>query len=232
MKIKIINPNSTVAFTNALLQLAQQGARTDTQILAVNPSKSPPSIEGFYDEALAIPYLLEEISAGEKQEVDAYVIACFGDPGLYAARELTNKPVIGIAEAAFHMAAMISANFTVVTTLPRVRFMTEHLLQRYGFNAQCKKVRTTPVQVLELATQPEVAINKIIAECLKAKEEDYAEAIVLGCAGMSAYRQQIEAAVGIPIVDGTLSAVKLCEALVDMRLLTSKSLTFAYPEKK
>ncbi|WP_232821245.1 aspartate/glutamate racemase family protein, partial [Oceanimonas marisflavi] len=100
MRIKIINPNTTQAFTDALQQLADSVARPDTQVLAVSPASGPASIESFYDEALAVPGVLEEVAKGDREEdIDAYVLACFGDPGLYAARELTDKPVLGIAEA-------------------------------------------------------------------------------------------------------------------------------------
>lgn len=230
MRIKIINPNTTRSFTDALQRLADSVARPDTEILAVSPASGPDSIESFYDEALAVPGVLAEIARGDsEQQIDAYVLACFGDPGLYAARELTDKPVLGIAEAAFHLATMIGACFSVVTTAPRVRFMTEHLVGRYGFGEQCKKVRTTSMAVLDLAHSPEAAIAKVIAECLRAREEDKAEAIVLGCAGMSQYRERIEREIGMPVIDGTLAAVKLCEAMVDMRLGTSKVLTFGWP---
>ncbi|GAA3718006.1 aspartate/glutamate racemase family protein [Oceanisphaera sediminis] len=230
MRIKIINPNTTQSFTDALQRLADQVARPDTQVLAVSPASGPASIESFYDEALSVPGVLEEIAKGDREEnIDAYVLACFGDPGLYAARELTDKPVLGIAEAAFHMAVMSGACFSVVTTAPRVRFMTEHLVSRYGFGEQCKNIRTTPMRVLDLATSPDAAIAKVIAECERAKAEDHAEAIVLGCAGMSQYREYIEQAIGIPVIDGTVAAVKLCEAMVDMKLGTSKVLTFSWP---
>ncbi|MCT7654377.1 aspartate/glutamate racemase family protein [Oceanimonas sp. NS1] len=124
---------------------------------------------------------------------------------------------------------MAGACFSVVTTAPRVRFMTEHLVSRYGFGEHCKRIRTTPMRVLDLATSPEAAIAKVIAECRLAMEEDKAEAIVLGCAGMSAHREFIEREIGIPVIDGTVAAVKLCEAMVDMKLGTSKVLTFNWP---
>lgn len=232
MRIKIINPNTTRSFTDALQRLADEVARPDTEVLAVSPASGPASIESFYDEALAVPGVLEEVAKGEREEnIDAYVLACFGDPGLYAARELTDKPVLGIAEAAFHLASMAGACFSIVTSAPRMRFMTEHLVSRYGFGTQCKRIRTTPIKVLDLANSPHEAITKVITECMLAKHEDQAEVIVLGCAGMSSYRQQIESEVGIPVIDGTVAALKLCEAMVDVKLGTSKVLTFGWPEK-
>ena len=79
----------------------------------------PPSIEGYYDEALATPGLLAEVAAGEREGCDGYVIACFGDPGLYAARELARGPVIGIAEAAMHAASVLAPGFSVVRSSPK-----------------------------------------------------------------------------------------------------------------
>jgi Asp/Glu/hydantoin racemase len=95
---------------------AQRIAAPGTEIVAVSPDFGPPSIEGYYDEALAVPGLLAEIRQGEAEEFDGYVIACFGDPGLHAARELARGPVVGIAEAAIHFASVIAPGFSVVTT--------------------------------------------------------------------------------------------------------------------
>ncbi|RKL56161.1 aspartate/glutamate racemase family protein, partial [Acinetobacter baumannii] len=75
-------------------------AGSGTQILAVSPQMGPATIESYYDEALSAVGVLEEIHQGEFVGVDAYIIACFGDPALYAAREITSAPVIGIADAA------------------------------------------------------------------------------------------------------------------------------------
>ena len=94
-----------------------------------------------YDEALAVPGLLQEIEEGERAGMDAYVIACFGDPGLSAARELARGPVIGIAEAAMHMASLVAPSFSVVTTLARTSGMAWHLAERYGITRKGDRVK-------------------------------------------------------------------------------------------
>ena len=108
MKIKLINPNTTASMTAMMGECARRVAAAGTQIVAANPSMGPPSIEGWYDEALALPGLLAEIASGEVDGCDGYVIACFGDPGLFAAREVARGPVLGIAEAAMHAASLIA----------------------------------------------------------------------------------------------------------------------------
>src|SRR5689334_20782334 len=106
MRIKVINPNTTAAMTRRIGQAAANVAAAGTEILAVSPSMGPESIEGHYDEAISVVGMLEEVRKGETDGCDAYVIACFGDPGLLAAREIATGPVIGIAEAAMHYASM------------------------------------------------------------------------------------------------------------------------------
>ena len=98
MKIRIINPNTTWSMTEKMAASARAVARPGTEIVAVSPSMGPASIESHYDEALAVPGLLQEVARGEREGVDGYVIACFGDPGLLAARELARGPVVGIAQ--------------------------------------------------------------------------------------------------------------------------------------
>ncbi|ULO07714.1 aspartate/glutamate racemase family protein [Paenibacillus sp. 19GGS1-52] len=233
MKIKIINPNTTWSLTNDLQIEAQKYALPTTEIISVSPRSGPASIESFYDDYLSIPGIFEEIRKGDQEEdIDAYVIACFGDPGLLGAREITSAPVIGIAEAAMQMASMIAASFTIVTTLPRTRLMSEHVVLHNGMQHKCRNIRTTPLHVLDVQNDKETSVRQIIEECRKAVTEDQAEAIVLGCAAMSAQREYIQEACGIPVIDGTLAAVKFCEALVGLGVTTSKALTFATPEKK
>ena len=141
MHIRLINPNTTAAMTAKIGAAAERVAAAGTRISATNPEAGPVSIESHFDEAISAVGVLDEIRRGDAQGVDAHVIACFGDPGLLAARELSAAPVIGIAEAAFHFAALISTRFSVVTTLGRTAIIAEQLLHNYGFAQHCRKVR-------------------------------------------------------------------------------------------
>ena len=117
--IQVINPNTSPGMTETIGAAARAVAAPGTEILAVCPSEGEPSIAGHFDEAIAAVGVLEQIKAGRQQGVDGHVIACFGDPGLLAARELAQGPVVGIAEAAMHMATLVATRFSIVTTLPR-----------------------------------------------------------------------------------------------------------------
>jgi len=232
MKIRVINPNTTVSMTEKIGASARKVASPGTFIVAVNPASGPVSIESHFDEAISAVGVTEEILAGEADETDAYVIACFGDPGLLAARELTSAPVLGIAEAAFHLATMISTRFSIVTTLGRTGIIAEHLLESYGFSHHCRQVRAAEIPVLGLEDSGDSALKRIIEECLRAKAEDNIGSIVLGCGGMADLKKQIEEEVGLPIVEGVTAAVKLAESLVSLGLGTSKYGDLAFPPAK
>lgn len=232
MKLRVINPNTTQAMTDTIGQAARRVAGPSTLIVTSQPASGPVSIESHFDEAVAAIGVAEEVLAGEREGTDAYVIACFGDPGLWSARELTRAPVIGIAEAAFHMAALIATRFSVVTTLGRTCVIAEHLLAQYGFEHQCRRVRAAEIPVLDLEHDPDASLRKIIEESLRAKEEDGVGAIVLGCGGMADLTEEISRAVGLPVVEGVTAAVKLAESLVHLGLHTSKHGDLDFPRPK
>jgi allantoin racemase len=232
MKILVINPNTTSAMTEKIGQAARAAAAAGTEIIAVNPPDGPVSIEGYYDEAFSVPGLLAEIAKGEASGVSAHIIACFDDTGLEAARSLASAPVIGIGEAAFHLASMLGHRFAVITTLSRSIAAIETNLLKYGLATRCAKVRACEVPVLSLDDPASNASTLISSEIERAKQEDSAEAIVLGCAGMADLATRLTEKHGLPVIDGVASAVKLAEALGALGLKTSKIGAYAFPQPK
>jgi allantoin racemase len=232
MRILVVNPNTTAAMTEKIGQAARAVAATGTEIIAVNPPDGPVSIEGYYDEAFSVPGLLAEIARGEAAEVSAHIIACFDDTGLEAARSMASAPVIGIGEAAFHLASMLGHRFAVVTTLSRSIAAIETNLMKYGLASRCAKVRACEVPVLSLDDPASNASAQISAEIERAKRDDSAEAIVLGCAGMADLAARLTQLHGLPVIDGVASAVKLAEAFGALGLKTSKIGAYASPGPK
>lgn len=232
MKIKVINPNTTPSMTLKIEAVAKAVAGINTEIIASNPAMGPVSIECHYDEALSVVGLLEEIKRGEKEGVDGYLIACFGDPGLLAAREMARAPVVGIAEAAMHTASLISTGFSIVTTLKRTCIIAEHLVKNYGMKKFCRGIRGTDLAVLDLEREESSSREIITSECRRAIREDGSGAIILGCAGMSDLAKAISIEIGVPVVDGVSAGVKLLEVLVSLGLTTSKIGDLAYPGAK
>ncbi len=220
MKILVINPNTTASMTSKIGAAARAVARADTEIVAANSQNGPASIQGFLDVATCVPGLLEEVA--RHSDVDAIVVACFDDTGVDAVRSLVSVPVLGIGEAAYHAASMISTKFSVITTLSRSVPGLENNLLRYGLAQKCARVRATDIPVLKLEEGDPATLEKIRAEIRLAIDQDKAEAIVLGCAGMADLMEQLSAEFGLPVIDGVAAGVTFAEALVNNGLRTSK----------
>jgi allantoin racemase len=232
MKIKVINPNTTLAMTAGIGDAARSVARPGTEIIDVSPEFGPSSIESYYDEYVAACGVLDEVRKGESEDVDAYVVACYGDPGLHAAREMTEKPVIGIAEASFYTAAMLAARFSIVTVVPRVRAILEDTVRSYGMQDKCIAIRTTPLYVLDIEKDPVGSFDKLRDEVRRSVKEDDAEAVCLGCAGFAKFAEELEDELGVPVLDGVVCATKQAEVLVELGKKTSKRMTYRPPEQK
>ena len=232
MRLRVVNPNTTASMTERIGAAAAAAASPGTIVTTVSPNMGPASIEGPYDAALSVPGLLAEITKGEAASADAHIIACFDDTGLEAARSLARAPVIGIGEAAFHVASLIAHRFSVVTTLSRSVATIEANLFKYGLDRRCARVRASDVAVLDLDDHAGEGRRRIEREILKAKDEDGAEAIVLGCSGMAALAADLGRFAGIPVIDGVAAAVRLAEALVGLGLMTSKAGAYAPPLAK
>ncbi len=219
-KICIINPNTTKAMTQKIDLTAKKFASADTEIVSVEPNVGPESIEGFYDEAFCIPGLVEEIE--KHSDADSYIIACFDDTGLEVIRSITEKPVIGIGEAAYHIATMVAGNFTVITTLSRSIRPLTHNLKKYGLFENCVKVTAIEVPVLDLENISRENLDKLNNGIQDTKKNDNAEAIILGCAGMADLAKNLETKHKLPVIEGVSSAVVLAESLVNLKIRTSK----------
>jgi allantoin racemase len=229
MRILVVNANSTAAMTATIARAACAAAGPDTMIEAVTPTMGPESIEGFYDEAFALPGLLQAVIAGERGGADGAVFACFDDTGVDAARCAVAIPVVGICEAAIHAALPLAHRFSIVTTLLRSVAALEGLALRYGVAQRCT-VRASGVAVLALESREAVA--KIEHEVTAALRDDRAEAIILGCAGMTGLAAALTDKFGVPVIDGLGAAVKLIELLVGLGLRTSKIGGYAPPLPK
>ena len=229
-KIVVINTNTTASMTDRIRLVYESVISDDFCLTVVNPSSGPASIEGYYDEAMSLAGLLDLV----KQHHDAagFVIACFDDTGLDAARCLTASPVVGIGEAAYHMASMISNKFGVVTTLSRSIPALEHNLVRYGLAARCSGVRASDIPVMEVEASNGTAFERINAEVEQAIKMDKAEAIVLGCAGMAELGATLHDLHNIPVLDGISCAIKQVEAMIYLNLKNSNIGGYAKPRQK
>ncbi|WP_316433906.1 MAG: aspartate/glutamate racemase family protein [Leptolyngbya sp. IPPAS B-1204] len=228
IRINVINGNTFEPMTQGIDESAQAACFPGTEVVTTQPKAGPQSLECYYDEYLAIPGILEQIILANR-DFDAFVIACWGDPGLEAAREITTKPVIGIAEASMYVANMLAARWGVVTTQHRTLDIIEKTIYKAGFAHRCVSIRTTGLAVIETETARQATIDALEQVGRLAITEDKAEALCLGCAGMSRLDVELEQRLEVPVIDAVAAAVKLAEALVGLKKQTSKALTYQFP---
>jgi len=232
MKILVINPNTSVEMTAGIDSTAKKYARADTEIETVCSKEGPRSIESVYETDLSAQAVLERVIEGNEKKFDAIIIACYGDPHLHSAREISEIPVFGIAESSMHMACLLGYKFSIVTILERARPMAEELVKRVGLESKCASIRTTRLSVLDIEKDPTVTIKVLTEAGQVAISEDGAEVICLGCAGMAGLDKPMEQELGVPVLDGVVCAVKMAEAAFDYKLKQSKVKAFKRPEPK
>ncbi|MCG3269531.1 aspartate/glutamate racemase family protein [Yoonia sp. I 8.24] len=205
--IVIINPNSTASMTDAMVETARKAA-PNANVTGWTSTGGPPAIEGELDGNAAIPPMLKLVKQADEAGAAAIIIGCFDDTGLDAARELASCPVIGIGQAAYHLASLYGARFSVVTTLDVSVPVLKVNIKNYGLERNLGRVRASGVPVLALENDRENATQQVKAEIRAAFREDRISAVVLGCAGMV---HIIEDSDDLPVklIDGVFAAVSV-----------------------
>lgn len=212
MAYLIINPNSTAAMTEAMLEVAR-AAVPGVTLEGWTSAGGPPAIQGHADGLKAAPPLLELIDKAGAEGFEGIIIACFDDTALEQAQTRATVPVIGIGQAAYHAAALRGWSFSVVTTLPISVPILEENIIRYGFEHLLGKVRASDVPVLALEEDPEAATEAVAAETARAMAGDGVDCVILGCAGMAKLTAHLRARFDKPVIDGVESAARLITAL-------------------
>jgi len=231
MRLHVVNPNTTEAMTAKIATAARAVALLDTVIDARQPEMGPVSIEGFYDEAFAVPGMLGCIRDADRDGADAHIIACFDDTGLDAARAIAQAPVIGIAEAAFHTASLIAGRFAVVTTLSVFIVPIENNLRKYGLSDRCARVRAADVPGTGAGgaiktPAPKSATKLVPLSALIARRPSCSAVPVWSILPLNSLTNSL------PVVDGVTAAVTLAEALVRLGLKTSHLGAYSTPKPK
>ncbi|MHC1586860.1 MAG: aspartate/glutamate racemase family protein [Candidatus Hecatellaceae archaeon] len=232
MKVFVILPilKHPVYEEITLKELARVASK-DTEIHVESLEKGPASIESAYDEALAVPGILELAKKAESQGFDAAIIDCMGDPGLEAAREIVKIPVVGPCQASMALASTIASRFSVVTILRNVVPLFHDLALKYGVRDKVASVRTIEVPVLDLEKRWNEVKRALEEQGRAAIEQDGAEAIILGCTGIIGMAEELQKALGVPVVDPAPAALMVAEALVRLGLTQSR-LKYPIPPEK
>jgi len=218
LKILCINPNSSQEVTVGIENICKNYALPSTEIEVKCIKEAPPGIESYHDAAVSEKYLLDKFEKW-KEQYDGFIIACHSDVGVNLLREVSTKPVIGIGEASMLFALPLGHKFSILSLKRKKIPQKEDLVRKYGLENRCASIRITGLGVI--ATDEEKR-EKLIQEGIKAVKEDGAEVLILGCAGMAGLDKEIEKVVGVPVIDGVVSAIMTIESLIRYEVSTSK----------
>ncbi len=215
----VINPNSSQAITDGIDMAVDPLRNFGIPIRCLTLAEGPPGIESQRQADLTIAPMLD-LAAAQK-DAAGYVIACFGDPGLHALRDQTSLPVIGIQEAAVMTALTLGQRFGVIAILPRS--IPRHL-RSFGAMGVLERLagdRALGLGVGDLA-DPKKSLDAMISTGKRLRDDDGANVLIMGCAGMARYRAPLERATGLPVVEPTQAATNM--ALGQIQLILSHKL--------
>jgi allantoin racemase len=216
VKILIINPNSDPEMTKAIQRSAEAYAGTEFEVVCKSTPGAPLFIETYEDVLHAAPGMIQLLRENEA-EFDAFVIACHSDPNLDAMKEITAKPVVGIGEASMKLASMLGHRFSVVTTMDHSIPNKEAQVRKLHLEGVLASVKAPPEGMAGASDE-----EKYLQAARLALQEDRAEVIVLGCAGMTGLDERLSAQIGAPVLDGVVCALIIATGLVKYGISTSK----------
>lgn len=225
-KILVINPIGTDIWDLSDKEYLSDNAHNSTVVSVTSLKKGPTSLETYYDEAMAAPGVLEIIHKN-KDDYDAFIVNCFADPGIMGAREIANVPVVGPGQASMTVASMLGHKFGVISIRKKAESMFDQKVASLGLEDKFAGAVGINIGVNELLTDRDATRREILKAANKLIEEKHAEVIVLGCTGMLSFAEDIRKELRVPVVEPTITALKIAEALIDLKLTHSKTALYS-----
>lgn len=231
MRILLVNPNTTAAVTDLLVAAARPVAAAGTEIVPLTAPRGVPYISSRAEAQLGGAQLLETL-AEHAPGADAAIVAAFGDPGLMAARELFDIPVIGMSEAAMLTACMLGRRFAIVTFSTNLGAWYRDCVEMHGMRDRCAAIRCLDGAFRAIAEVQEEKEALLVDLACRAVAEDGADAVILSGAPLAGLAAKVADRVPVPLVDPIQAAVKQAEALVALTPRKARSGSFARPPGK
>ena len=217
MKILVINPVTTAAWLEEDKEYLQGIADEGTEVVMIGLEKGPKSIETFHDEVYAGPEVIRLVKQ-LSPSVDGIMINCFADPAVDAAREVTEKVVLGPAETSMSIALHLGSAFSVISTFPNTEPWIKRQARKLGVEARLASAVGVEIPVLDLEKNSEKTVDEIVSAANRAIEHDGAEVIILGCTGMAPLAQAVRERLSVPLIEPAAVTLKMAEMLVKLGL--------------
>jgi len=216
-KMLIINPNSDEEMTKAIQKTAENFAQDEYEVVCMSTPGAPSFIETYEDQSQAAPGMIKRLR--ENQDTfDAFIIACHCDPNLDVLKEITKKPVVGIGETSMKIASMLGHCFSVIQTTEFSIPIKQELVRKYHLQDNLASIRAAVAPGQESSDD-----EKYLKAAQAAIEEDGAEVIVLGCAGLTGADKRLEKKLAAPVLDGIVCGLIVAAGLVKYGISTNKT---------
>jgi len=210
---------------------ARRYASPSTDIVAVTAEFGTQYVENRVEAAIASHAVLDAM-AKHAAGCDAAIISAFGDPGLAAAREFADIPVVGIEESAILAAWMLGRRYSIICLTPRLRTWYIECAQEHGLAGRLASVRALDAPIADITRAKEQYRDTLIAECMQAIERDEAEVIIFGGGPIAGLARETADSIPVPTLDGVSCAVRMAEALVGLAPRPATRGSFARPRPK
>ncbi len=231
MRILLLNPNTTAEVTGLLYAAGSRAASPGTGIVAVTASRGVPYIatraEAQIGGAIALE-MLAEAGTG----FDAAIIAAFGDPGLFGARELFSFPVVGLAEAAMLTACMVGRRFSIVTFSPTLAPWYDECVAMHGLQSRCAGIRALDESFQSISGVQAEKEDALVRLANLAVERDHADVVILSGAPLAGLADKVKDRISVPVIDPIASAVRQAETLAVLNVRKAVAGTFRRPGPK
>lgn len=227
MKILVINPNTSDNMTDDIKKTVMTIKSDDIDVKVVHLDFGPESLESFYDYSLSAFGSIRLITNSD-EKYDGILLACYGDPGLYALKEMCDCPVFGIAEASIAMSTLLGYKFAILAASEKAVPMMDNMVEQYGFGKRFVGVYPIQMNVLDAEKNKSKTISKLISVGKEAIKNG-AEVLILGCAGMTGMKEEVEEALGLTILDPVEVSYLQLETIVKNKIKSSKRGLYSKP---
>lgn len=223
MKILIINPIGTTRYDKSDLRYLRKKASAESELELVALKNGPVEITTFQSQVEICPEILEIL---REKKYDAAIINCFANPCIDAAKEASDKPVVGPGEAALYLSLLLGDRISIISpvdiTVPQFRLN----VRKMGIEKRIASIRSVKIDVKDLEDDRGVTTDAIMREAKKSIEIDGTDVVVLGCTGMAYVADEIRKRLSVPIIEPLNAALKVAELLVQTKLKQSKYLIY------
>jgi allantoin racemase len=222
----VINPNTSASMTEDIARTAARVFEPEWSCVVASAPAGPESLESWRDYELAAVDVLPLLEAN--RGCDGILLSCFGDPGLYALKQVAPVPVVGIAEAAMSTALLVGGRFGILAGREGSRPLMDSLVRTYGLEARYAGCESLSMPVLDFEADRPATLDRLAAACERLAGRG-ADVVLLGCAGLTGFRDELAARVPVVAVDPVEAGCRMLKALVELGLRTSRGGIYADP---